>query len=115
VRNATAAYNAERNRADLTGARDLAPASNPVDRLPEADADAVSALYVLVECVKWMEANGKAERTTGRMLAQRLAAIEDEVDAFVGEVDYVAHKPPDVNWDEDEDEERHTDRHLWGI
>lgn len=113
MRSPTAAYNAERNRRELSG--DLYPGpQNQVERLPDADADAVSPLWALVECVRWLQANGRKERERGWLLAQQLVALESEVDAFMEDVGYVAPKPPDIDaWDEDD--EPHTDRHLWGI
>jgi len=111
-RSMTESYNAERNRIALAG--DLEPAPrNPVDRLPEADADAVSPLHSLCACVVWLEANGRKERELGWLYAQRLAALEAKVDEFLGEVGYVAPKPAAPEWDDET--ERHTDRHLWGI
>lgn len=102
MRDATEAYNAERDRIAMTG--DLEPSPTcPVDRLPEADADAFSPLWALVECVKWLEERGRKERTTARMLAQRLAALENEVDAFMDDVGYIVGERPTHDWDDETD------------
>jgi len=101
-RSMTESLNAERNRIALTG--DLEPSpTNPVDRLPEADADAISPLHNLCACVVWLEANGRKERELGWRLAQRLAALEAEVDAFLDEVGYVAGPPKAIEWDDETD------------
>ena len=103
MRNATDAYNAERNRLDMSGERDLVCPTNPVVRLPEADADAVSPLYALCECQKWLVTNGRKERERAFLLAQRLAALEAEVDDFLDEVGYIVPGPRAIDWDDETD------------
>jgi hypothetical protein len=96
------AYQAQLDRIAMSG--DVEPDPGPnVIRLPEADADAVSPLYALCECQKWLVANGRKERERAFMLAQRLAALEAEVDDFLDEVDYIVPGPRAIDWDDETD------------
>ena len=100
---ATERYNAERNRLDMSGERDLVGPTNPIVRLPEADADAVSPLFNLCACQRWLTENGRKERERAFLLAQRLAAIEAEVDDFMEDVGYVAGPAPTYDYDDETD------------
>jgi len=119
MRSPTAAYNAERNRRELSG--DLYPGpQNPVISLPDPDEpDTCECYRQMALRVREMYATGHAERCIGEAKAQRLAA--ELADCWewldnVGPPKDLGASDPDPNWDRfDEDDEPHTDRHLWGI
>jgi hypothetical protein len=95
-------YQADLDRIAMSG--DLEPDPGPnVVRLPEADADAVSPLYARCECQRWLAENGRKERERAFLLAQRLAAIEAEVDDFMDDVGFVPETPKVTEWDDETD------------
>ena len=63
----------------------------------------MSPLFALCECQKWLAANGRKERERAFLLAQRLAALEAEVDDFMDDVGYVAGPAPTYDFDDETD------------